>query len=795
MTGQDDDMTGPGSSAMTGPGGGAMAGRAGWARQVGLAVRLALAGRRESAARLVITATGLGLGVVMLLFGAVAFPALHAHAARGAWTRTSAHNTAPAPHPAGASPVLWQLNQDHFRGQDITWVNVAALGPRPVLPPGLSRLPGPGQLTVSPALARLLAATPADQLGNRFGGGRVTGTVGDAALVSPGQLVVFQGWRPDQLRHRPGTDTVRSIETSTGGGLAATGFLRLMVLVGLAGLLVPVIVLVLTATRLGAARREQRLAAMRLAGATPAQISGIAAAEAVAAAAAGTVAGFAGFLVLRPRAAGIPVDGSPFFPADLRLSALAAVAIAVGVPALSGLAAVAALRRVQVSPLGVARQAVRRRAGLRRLIPLAVGLVGYGLAVARVAATHGSNNSPVYLVALAFVLVIVGLVIAGPVLTSAVAILIRRLTRHTPGLLAARHLEGNPAAGFRAISGLVLATFVATVIAGVTPATLAATRTGYTAFPPSLVIQQFVFPPPAAEQATGVREVTPQVPGLRPADAAVLLARLAAVPGVRGVTALRQAPTGSTRLGAGTYSGKFAPFPVVASCASLRAAGLDRCGPGQAYAAIDASALTEGTIGGPHISLRPPTARQVATWPLAAVAVITTGSPAAVEQVRTILNAGRPGLLGPAETSADINAAANQKLARLGELADAALLITLIIAGCSLAVAVAGGLLERRRPLTLLRLAGVRRSELTRMVLAESALPLLALAAVSVALGLAVAAGLLVAAGSGSNVSWKPPQPPYWLSLGAGLTLAVLTVAATLPLLHRLTSLDSARFE
>ena len=175
--------------------------------------------------------------------------------------------------------------------------------------------------------------------------------------------------------------------------------------------------------------------------------------------------------------------------------------------------------------------------------------------------------------------------------------------------------------------------------------------------------------------------------------------------------------------------------------------------------------------------------------------MVTTGSPAVVEQVRTILDAGRPGLLGPAETSADINAAANQKLAHLSELADAALLITLIIAGCSLAVAVAGGLLERRRPLTLLRLAGVRRSELTRMVLAESALPLLGLAAVSVALGLGVAAGLLVAAGSGSNVPWKPPQPPYWLSLGAGLALAVLIVAATLPLLHRLTSLDNARFE
>jgi hypothetical protein len=81
------------------------------------------------------------------------------------------------------------------------------------------------------------------------------------------------------------------------------------------------------------------------------------------------------------------------------------------------------------------------------------------------------------------------------------------------------------------------------------------------------------------------------------------------------------------------------------------------------------------------------------------------------------------------------------------------------------------------------------------MVLAESAVPLLGLAAVSVALGLAVAGGLLVAAGSGSNVPYKPPELAYWLSLAGGLAVALAVVAATLPLLHRLTSPDQARFE
>src|SRR5262249_17235595 len=84
-------MTGSGGDTMSGP-----RGRARWARQVALAARLALAGRRESAARLVITAVGIGLGVVMLLFGAVALPALHAHAAPHGWPKTSAPDTAPA---------------------------------------------------------------------------------------------------------------------------------------------------------------------------------------------------------------------------------------------------------------------------------------------------------------------------------------------------------------------------------------------------------------------------------------------------------------------------------------------------------------------------------------------------------------------------------------------------------------------------------------------------------------------------------------------------------------------------
>ena len=122
-----------------------------------------------------------------------------------------------------------------------------------------------------------------------------------------------------------------------------------------------------------------------------------------------------------------------------------------------------------------------------------------------------------------------------------------------------------------------------------------------------------------------------------------------------------------------------------------------------------------------------------------------------------------------------------------------ALAVTLVIAGCSLAVAVAGAIVERRHAFAQLRLAGTRLSDLRRVVMAEAAAPLLIVASASVALGLVVAALVLSAAG-GSH-PFVLPGVGYWLSLVGGLALALLVVMATLPLLARLTDLDAVRVE
>ena len=181
-------------------------------------------------------------------------------------------------------------------------------------------------------------------------------------------------------------------------------------------LLFPVLIFIATATRLAAARREQRFAAMRLVGATPRQISVVAAAEGCIAAAVGVVGGIGLFFLGRPALAAVPFSGKPFFPADLSLQWSQIALVAVGVPVAAALAAGLALRRVRISPLGVSRRAAPPPPSAWRLATLGAGVALFVAGL--LATTHKSIGSPAYP---GLLIVMIGIVIAGPWLTVASA--------------------------------------------------------------------------------------------------------------------------------------------------------------------------------------------------------------------------------------------------------------------------------------------------------------------------------------------------------------------------------------
>jgi hypothetical protein len=227
------------------------------------------------------------------------------------------------------------------------------------------------------------------------------------------------------------------------------------------------------------------------------------------------------------------------------------------------------------------------------------------------------------------------------------------------------------------------------------------------------------------------------------------------------------------------------PHAVLMRCVDAAAIGFGACdGTTVLYVRGD------GTAVGVPVTDHVPVAA-LPDLPVVSVAAVTDGRPGTIEQARTQLELGFPGTA--AVTQEDIDAETLSTVRTTERVSNIALSVTLVLAGCSLAVAVAGAIVERRQPFTLLRLAGTRLSDLRRIVLAEAAAPLLTVSAASVGLGLAVTAVALES--GGDNPSFALPGAGYWLALAGGVALALLVVLATMPLLDRLTSSDTVRFE
>ena len=169
----------------------------------------------------------------------------------------------------------------------------------------------------------------------------------------------------------------------------------------------------------------------------------------------------------------------------------------------------------------------------------------------------------------------------------------------------------------------------------------------------------------------------------------------------------------------------------------------------------------------------------------------TDGTRTAVERARTVLEIALP-TSGPA-TGAEIGAAATRIVDELGRVVTLGVVLTMAVAGASLAIAVTGGLLDRRRPFALLRLSGVPLRHLRSVVLLEAAAPLIAVAVLSGMLGVLVSQ-LLMRLVTG-NASVPLPDPSLAALLAVGVVGALAIVTGTLPLVGRLTDLEETRFE
>ena len=740
-----------------------------------LGLRLTLGSGREAALRVLVTAAAVALGVGLMLACLAGLNGLHAQVSRGAWLDTSAQTS----RPASASGLWWMSGTDQFGNQVIDQVDVAAAGPHAPLPPGIAHLPGPGEYDASPALTALLKSEPANELRDRYPGHQI-GTIGAAALPSPNSLIIIIGHTARQLSQEPGAVEVGAIQRTPANcyacqNTAGSGpVLQFILAGGAVALLLPVLILIATASRLSAARREERFAAMRLVGATPRQISVVSAVEAVVAAVAGVAVGFALFFVFRPLLYRVPFTGAPLAASDLSLRGIDIVLAVIGVPVAAIVSARLALRRVRISPLGVQRRTSSRPPRIVRIIPL---LAGIGvLAYFDAAGKPGAVGGQLLELLAGFVLLIVGLVLAGPWFTTAGARLMADRASRPSTLIAGRRLLDNPKAAFRFISGLVIALFVASAAIGALSSIAAASTSGGGSAGDATLADPFcTFSTSSCPASADV----PSVPGH-------VLTELRTTPGVRSVTLVHQAssqgPLGNS-------------FGVVACGQLARTPAIGKCAPGVPVASIGYffshllghNSHASSTVW-PSANL---SVASAARRPVAAVVVATDGSSGSLERARTSLERAFPFQGTPVAVEA-FDPLTARLLAMIQDMTDVLIVASLIIAACSLAVNIAAGLGERKRPFSLLRLTGVPTALLHRVVALESALPLLLVAAVSIVVGLVSAALYLH---SQVGIAFRFPGITYWATVAGGLMASLAIIASTFPLLNRITGPEVARNE
>jgi hypothetical protein len=741
-----------------------------------LGLRLTFGSGREALLRVLVTAAAVALGVGLLLAALAGINGLHAQSDRGAWLNSAVQ---PTPPTSPASGLWWEPSTDSFGGQLIDQIDVAAVGPDAPIPPGMTRLPGAGQYFASPDMASLLRSQPAAELRDRYAG-RLVGTIDSAGLPSPNSLIIVIGHSVGQLSKQPAAIEIGAIHRDLANcygcqSVVGSGPVLEFILVGGAvALVLPVLILIATASRLSAVRREERFASMRLVGATPRQISTISAVEAVIAALAGVVLGFGLFFAVRPLLYHVPFTGVPLAQGDLSLHAVDILIAVVGVPFAAVVSARLALRRVQISPLGVTRRVRKRPPGIARIVPLLAGIAF--LAYFDAAGKPGAIGSQLLELLVGFALLIVGLVLAGPWFTTAGSrIMVKRASRPAT-LIAGRHLLDNPKAAFRFVSGLVIALFVASAAIGALSSVTQVTGGGSANASLSTLADPFcTYSTTDCPTASVVASVPPSV-----------LNRLRATPGVRGVAVVHEAPNQ-------TQGGR--SFGVIACDELARTPAIGRCAPQAGVASVGyflskvlGHTANASTTTWPSWNL---SATQLASLPVSAVVVATNGSSSAIERARTELERAFP-LQGTPVTVDALDPSTARLLTMIQAMTDVIIVASLIIAACSLAVNVAAGLTERRRPFSLLRLTGVPRKLLHRVVTLESALPLLLVAAVSIVVGLLAAALYLH---SQVGLAFRLPGLSYWTTVIGGLAASMAIIAATFPILDRITGPEVARNE
>lgn len=772
-----------------------------WPRDFALGFRLAVGGGRTSWMRLILGTIGIGLAVaVLLVFASIG----HIMANQNARSSAGQPSTTVI---NGVSPTRSVQDDMSFRGSVIQGAYLHGAGPNSPVPPGITSLPGPNEIVISPALADLLNSDQGANLRARFPE-KIVGAIGEAGLSGPADLAFYAGAGPLPPTSAIGSNAMDVY--SFGGPNAQPSTDRTLLLVAVIGgvaLLVPILIFVSVSSRIAGAQRDRRLAAMRLVGAGNWQVRRIAAAESLVSTGAGLVLGALAFLGLRQLAPHIDALGWSAFIDDVVPSPVLTVLVVLLVPVLAVGTVLFAMRRTIIEPLGVVRgsKPVRRRVWWR----VALIVVGIGLLVAAKPVGQPGSTTWIALIGVGASALLIGVPAILPWLLERV---VSRMHGGTPPWqLAIRRLQLDSGTPARVVAG------VAVVLAS------------------AIAVQLMLL------------SVTNQynVPSSSPADnwlsvisssavADQVTADLAKVPAAKQVVLVET--VGAINANGPNTSRRMAYDITIASCPTIeRILNVRNCvdgqgflsasprdpipaKPGDTWSLIGANDWSDhptvvGAYTVPNNLTSVTLPNTVGSGPYIGGGVVLTPGAAATMNVPANKLAEAWVLTDPSQAGAtdqiasgvgnltwqvfvslsksDILTVNQKSFATIRAVLDGGSLFTLLLAGVSLLVLALEQVRERRRPLAMLAAAGVPRSVLARSLLWQTAVPVVLAVVVAVGTGIGLAA-LVV------RMASRPLQID-WLTIGlfaiATMALVFLVTALTLPALRSAMRLSALRTE
>lgn len=758
-----------------------------WFADLMMGFRFAVAGGRSGWIRAGLTALGVSLAVAMLLVAAAVPTVADADRERQA---RQAPVSADDEGEAKQDVLLMDSRSSSFRDTNLRGELLQATGPDAPIPPGLDKLPAPGEMYVSPALRELLDSPEGELVKPRVDF-EIVGTIGDEGLRGPGTLQFFAG--SDEL-DPTFAEQVTEFGVSAYGGSLPT-ILMMLILVAATIMLLPVVMFMAVAVRFGGERRDRRLAALRLVGADQAMTRRVAAGESLLGALVGLALGWLlfelGTMALIDAGLVEFVTGGnlSFFSSDLQPDPVMGVLVVLAVPVVSVVATQLSMRRLMVEPLGVVRNAkpTRRRLWWRLLLTGAgvAALLGAIFEVFR----PGSDFGEVILV---FGVLTLLLGVAA-ILPWVVERVVGWLRGGSPGWqLATRRLQLGGGSAFRAVVG------VAVAVAGAI-----ALQMLFTAIQDNEVRDTGDDPNETRLSASSVH-VDPEAVASRLAD-------------IDGVEVER-------RYGVmhGMVGDEDDILVAIADCDQIATlAKVDDCSDGDVFgvgnppvgkeaifwsgdlveekevawrvpepdATVELTGFSDDEYERPGLIVTPAVVPEKLRDSISHTITVTTdpAKPDAVEQVRNVAASQTPTWF----TSTNIAEEMSSTFAKLRYALLVGVVATMSLIGLSLLVTTIEQLQERRRIMSVLVAFGARRRSLILSVLWQTAIPVVLALVVSTAAGLGLGQMLVSITVYESVVDWSG----VLAFNGAGAAMVLLVTLLSLPPLWRMMRPDGIRTE